>query len=41
MKTSETLLLAGDVGAYLLRFSGIEPVYRDLFIENLRLIERY
>ena len=41
MKTSETLLLAGDVGAYVLRHAGIEPEYRDLFIEVLRMIERY
>ena len=41
MKTSETLLLAGDVGAYVLRHAGIAPEYRDLFIEVLRVIERY
>ena len=41
MKTSETLLLAGDVGAYVLRHAGIDPEYRDLFIEVLRVIERY
>ena len=41
MKTAETLLLAGDAGAYILSLLDIEPVYRDLFIELLRLIERY
>ena len=41
MKTSETLMLAGDVGAYVLRHAGIASEYRDLFIEVLRVIERY
>ena len=41
MKTAETLLLAGDAGAYILSLLDIEPEYRDLFIELLRLIERY
>ena len=41
MKTAETLLLAGDAGAYILSLLDIEPVYRDLFIELLRLIQRY
>jgi hypothetical protein len=39
-KSSETLLFAGDVGAYTLRHVDMDPVYRDLFIEVLRLIER-
>jgi len=40
MKTSETLLLAGDVGAYLMRFTGVDPEYCSLFIDLLRIIER-
>jgi hypothetical protein len=39
-KSSETLLFAGDVGAYTLRHVDIDPRYRSLFIEVLRLIER-
>jgi hypothetical protein len=40
MKTAETLLLAGDAGAYILSLLDIQEDYRDLFIEILRLIER-
>ena len=39
-KSAETLLLAGDVGAYLLRHVDINPKIRALFIELFRLIER-
>ena len=41
MKTAETLLLAGDAGAYILSLLDIREDYRSLFIEMLRLIERY
>ena len=39
-KSSETLLFAGDVGAYTLRHVQMDPYYRGLFIEVFRLIER-
>jgi hypothetical protein len=39
-KTAETLLLAGDVGAYLMRQLDIDIDIRDLLIRMLRLIER-
>jgi hypothetical protein len=41
MKTSETLLLAGDVGAYLMRFTGVQSNYCALFVKLLRIIQRY
>ena len=40
LKSTETLLFAGDVGAYLLRHVDIDPEIRALFIELFRLIER-
>jgi len=40
MKTSETLLFAGDVGAYFLRTMDIEPEYRDVFIRLVRVTQR-
>jgi hypothetical protein len=40
MKTSETLLFAGDVGAYFLRHMDIDPKYKALFIRLVRVIER-
>jgi len=40
MKTSETILFAGDVGAYFLRHMDIAPDYRALFIRLMRLTER-
>jgi hypothetical protein len=40
MKTSETLLFAGDVGAYFLRHMDIDPKYRELFIRLVRVTER-
>ena len=41
MKSTETLLLAGDAGAYIMGLLDIRDDYRALFIEVLRLIERY
>ena len=41
MKTSETLLLAGDAGAYLIRVADIPSKYCALFIELVRIIQRY
>ena len=41
MKSAETLLLAGDAGAYCLGLLDIRDDYRALYIELLRLIERY
>jgi hypothetical protein len=41
MKTAETLLLAGDAGAYIMSHLDLAPNYRELFIEVLRLIARY
>ena len=41
MKSSETMLLAGPVGAYFLRLSGIDATYMAAFIEFFSLIERY
>jgi hypothetical protein len=40
MKTSETLLFAGDAGAYFLRHMDIDPKYRDLFMRLLRVTQR-
>ena len=40
MKTSETLLLASDVGAYFLRHIDIDPKYRDLYIRLIHVTER-
>lgn len=40
-KTSESILFAGDVGAYTLRYCDIDPKIRALFIKVLRLIQRY
>ena len=39
-KTAETLLFAGDVGAYTMRQVDIDPTLRLLFIEMFRLIGR-
>ena len=41
MKTSETLLLAGDAGAYMLRLTGADPEYIKLYVQVLRIIQRY
>jgi hypothetical protein len=40
MKTSETILFAGDVGAYFLRHMEIDDDYRELFIRLVRVTER-
>jgi hypothetical protein len=41
MKTSETLLYAGDAGAYFLRHMDIDPDCRALFIRLLRVTQRF
>jgi hypothetical protein len=41
MKTSECLLLAGDVGCYLLRLMDLQEAYKEKFIELLLLLKRY
>jgi hypothetical protein len=40
MKTSETLLFAGDAGAYFLKNMEIQAEYRDLFIRLVRVTQR-
>ena len=41
MKSSETILISGDVGAYFFREMDLQDNYKSKFIELLRLIERY
>jgi hypothetical protein len=40
-KTAETVLFAGDVGAYYMRHIGIGDNIKSLFVEVFRLIHRY
>jgi hypothetical protein len=39
-KTSETMLWAGDVGAYFIRHMDIHGDYKDLFIRLVRITQR-
>jgi hypothetical protein len=40
MKTSETLLLCGQLGAYTLKHASLDAEYKALFIELLFLLEK-
>ena len=40
MKTAETLLLCGQLGAYTLKHADFDPEYKALFIELLFLLEK-